>query len=410
MAEKPALLGGTPVRRDPFHGWPVFGDEEERGLIRALRSGKWGKLDGQEAARFEKQFAAYHQARHGIAVVNGTVGLRLALLAAGIEAGDEVIVPPYTFLATASAVVECNAVPVFADLDLATFNLDPAAVEAAVTPRTRAVIPVHFAGLPVDLDAIRAIARRHDLTVIEDAAHAHGAGYKGRRVGAIGHLGMFSFQSTKNVASGEGGIILTNDDELAARCWSLHNCGRVPAGKWYEHETLGGNYRMGEFQGALLCAQWERFEEQAATREDNGRYLAEELAHIPGVHPQARPEWCTRHGYHLFCLRLDPAVIGIRRERFLEALAAEGIPAGAGYAMPLYRQRMFAERRFGPYTGWRASRPDLDYRRESCPHCETICAQQGVWLAQQVLLGTRGDMDDIVRAFAKVAEHRDSLA
>ena len=174
-------------------------------LVRALRSGKWGKLDGTEVAGFERRFAAMHGCKHGIGVVNGTVSLRVALMAAGIRADEEVIVPPYTFLATATAVVEANAVPVFADIDLETFNLDPAAVEAAITPRTRAIIPVHVAGQPAEMDALMAIARKHKLMVIEDAAHAHGAQYQGRPAGSIGHMGSFSFQSTKNLTSGEGG-------------------------------------------------------------------------------------------------------------------------------------------------------------------------------------------------------------
>src|SRR6267142_3585856 len=175
-----ALLGGTPVRTRPFTRWPIFGKAEERRLVGTLRSGKWGRLDGLEVAEFEERFAAMHGCKHGIAVVNGTVSLRIALLAAGIRAEDEVIVPPYTFFSTASAVVEANAVPVFADIDLDTFNLDPRAVGAAITPRTRAIIPVHFAGQPADMDAIMAIAKDHGLIVIEDAAHAHGAAYRGR--------------------------------------------------------------------------------------------------------------------------------------------------------------------------------------------------------------------------------------
>ncbi|MDW8310826.1 MAG: DegT/DnrJ/EryC1/StrS family aminotransferase, partial [Verrucomicrobiales bacterium] len=208
---KLALLGGSPVRTKPFAAWPVFGKPEERALLRVLRSGKWGRLHGPEVERFERRFAAMHGCRHGIAVVNGTVSLRIALQAAGLEAEDEVIVPPYTFFSTASAVVEANLIPVFADVELDTFNLDPRAVEAALTPRTRAIIPVHFAGLPADMDALMAIARKWNLWVIEDAAHAHGASYKNRPVGALGHVASFSFQSSKNLTAGEGGMLTTND-------------------------------------------------------------------------------------------------------------------------------------------------------------------------------------------------------
>src|SRR3954447_19889680 len=196
-----ALLGGKPVRTRPFTASPVFGKAEEERLLRTLRSGQWGRLDGAEVDEFEKRFAALHGCRHGVAVVNGTVSLRIALLAAGIAAEDEVIVPPYTFFSTASAVVEANAVPVFADINLDTFNLDPEAVAAAITPRTKAIIPVHFAGQPADMDPIMAIAERHNLLVIEDAAHAHGASYKNRPAGSLGRMASFSFQSSKNLTS-----------------------------------------------------------------------------------------------------------------------------------------------------------------------------------------------------------------
>ena len=410
MSEALAIHGGRPLRTEPFPAWPVFGEEEEQALIRVLRSGAWGKLDGDEVKRFERRFAEYHQAKHAIAVVNGTAALRLALMAAEIRAGDEVIVPPYTFVATASAVIEANATPVFADIELETFNLDPRAVEAAITPRTRAIIPVHLAGLPCDMETISKIAQRHDLAVIEDACHAHGAEYKGRRVGAIGHMGVFSFQSSKNLTSGEGGIVLTNDDHLAARLWSIHNCGRMPGRAWYEHFMIGGNYRLGEFQGAVLNSQWDRFEQQAETRERNGKYLAEHLARIPGIFPQSRNADCTRHGYHLFALRLDPNTIEVSREVLLDALQAEGIPCVAGYVVPLYRQPMFENQAFGPYTGCRDTGPELDYRNTSCPNCETISSVQGVWLEQRLLLGPKHDMEDIVVAFEKVYENRNRLA
>jgi dTDP-4-amino-4,6-dideoxygalactose transaminase len=410
MTKKLAVAGGSPVRIRPFPAWPVFGEEEERGLLRALRSGKWGRLEGEEVAMFERRFGEYQQARHAVAVVNGTVSLRIALLAAGIQAGDEVIVPPYTFLATATAVVEANATPVFADIQPDTFNLDPAAVEAAITARTRAIIPVHFAGLPVEMEVLAALARRHDLVLIEDAAHAHGAEYRGQRVGAIGQLGSFSFQSTKNLTSGEGGMILTNDEELAARCRSIHNCGRVPGGAWYEHRMMGGNYRLSEFQGAILNAQLDRFDAQAQIRERNGKYLAARLARVPGIRPQSRGSHCTRHGYHLFAFRLEPGVLGISRESFLGALEAEGIPCSGGYVLPLYRQPLFANLAFGPYRGYESARPGLDYRQTHCPRCEAVCSAEGAWLEQRLLLGTQADMDDIVAAFEKVVENRNQLA
>jgi dTDP-4-amino-4,6-dideoxygalactose transaminase len=407
MSQPLAILGGTPVRTRPFTTWPVFGEPEETRLLRALRSGKWGKLNGPEVVEFEQRFAAMHGAKHAIGVVNGTVSLRVALMAVGIKAEDEVIVPPYTFLATATAVVEANAVPVFADIDLETFNLDPKAVEAAITPRTRVIMPVHIAGQPADMEAIMAIAKRHKLVVIEDAAHAHAAHYRQQPAGSIGHLGSFSFQSSKNLTCGEGGIITTSDDALAEACRSIHNCGRISGGLWYEHHVMSANYRLGEFQGAVLNAQLDRLEAQTQTRDRNGQYLAAKLSRLPGIHPQKRPADCTRHSYHLFLFRIDAAAFGAPREAVLQALQAEGIPTSGGYALPLYRQPLFLNRAFGPYLP-NASRT-LDYGKVKCPNCETICRDQGAWFEQSLLLGPQSDMDDIAQAFEKVYAQREAL-
>ncbi|OGV65480.1 MAG: aminotransferase DegT [Lentisphaerae bacterium RIFOXYB12_FULL_65_16] len=411
MASKLAIQGGTKVRTKPYPKWPMAGKEEEDALIRVLRSGTWGCTQGSEVGKFEAAFAKYQDAKHGIAVVNGTVSLRLALMASGIQAGDEVIVPPYTFLATASSVVEANGTPVFVDIHPDTYNLDPDKIEAAITPRTRAIIPVHVAGLAADMDRILAIARRRNLTVIEDCAHAHGATYKGRKVGAIGDMGSFSFQSSKNLTSGEGGIILSDNDTVAAMCRSLHNCGRVEGGTWYGHRNPGGNYRMTEFQGALLSCQLVRLEEQAVTRDANGLYLDKKLAEIPGLQPMARGRFGeTRHAYHLYMFRYDPDTFGgATREAFCKAVSAEGVPCCGGYPVPLYRQPLFAEKHFGPFTGYRSTRPEMDYANVSCPVCEQAC-KAACWITQSVLLGSRADMDDIVAAVAKVYENRAELA
>jgi dTDP-4-amino-4,6-dideoxygalactose transaminase len=408
MNQPLALFGGEKTRTRPFSAWPIFGAEEEERLLRTLRSGKWGKLHGDEVAEFERRFAAMHGRKHGIAVVNGTVALRVALMAAGIQAEDEVIVPPYTFLATATAVLEANAVPVFADVDLETFNLDPAAMEGAVTPRTRAVIPVHMGGQPAEMEPIMRMADRCHLTVIEDAAHAHGAKCGDRPAGSIGHLGCFSFQSSKNLTCGEGGIVITSDDRLAEACRSIHNCGRISGGLWYEHHIMSGNYRLGEFQGAVLNAQLDRLDAQTDTRDRNGRHLAQQLGRIPGIHPQQRPPACTRHSYHLFLFRIDAQAFGAPRGAVLKALEAEGIPVCGGYALPLYRQPLFLNKAFGPYLAQASTK--LDYGKVRCPNCETICSSQGAWLEQSLLLGTPSDMEDIVNAFRKVHAHRARLS
>jgi dTDP-4-amino-4,6-dideoxygalactose transaminase len=407
MATKLALLGGTPLRKRPFTSWPIFGKPEEKRLLRALHSGKWGRLDGTEVALFERRFAAMHGCKHAIGVVNGTVSLRIGLMAAGIQADDEVIVPPYTFLSTASAVVEANAIPVFADVDLETFNLDPKAVEAALTPRTRAIIPVHFAGQVADMDAIMPIARKRKLIVIEDAAHAHGAVFKKRPAGSIGHLGSFSFQSSKNLTSGEGGIITTNDDKLAESCRSIHSCGRIPGGLWYEHHVMSGNYRLGEFQGAILNCQLGRLEAQTRKRDGNGQYLAARLSRLPGLYPQKRIAGCDRHSYHLFMMRVVAEEFGVPRATVIKALQAEGIPCSGGYAVSLSQQPLFRNKAFAPYLPKSSAR--LNYRSAHCPNSDRLCREQTIWFEQRLFLGPRADMDDIARAFEKIYLNRAAL-
>lgn len=401
-----ALLGGPRLRTRPFPSWPIFGEAEEQRLLRTLRSGHWGRLDGTEVSEFEERFAAMHGCAHGIAVVNGTVALRVALLAAGIRDDDEVIVPPYTFVSTASAVIEANAVPVFADIDVDTFNIDPDAVAEAMTPRTKAIIPVHFAGQSADVTRLRDIVSGRDVVIIEDAAHAHGASYKGKPAGSLGDLATFSFQSSKNLTSGEGGIVTTNDGRLADACRSIQNCGRVPEGVWYEHHVVSGNYRLGEFQGAILNCQLDRLEEQTRRRDGNGHYLASRLAGLPGLYPQTRPAECTRHSYHLFMLRVDPSVFGAPRNAILKALDAEGIPCSGGYGFSLPRQPLFRNKAFGPYLADVAAK--LDYTKANCPVSDLVC-EQSIWLGQELLLGSRDDIEDIARAFEKVYEYRESL-
>lgn len=375
-----------------------------------LRSGKWGRHLGTRTDAFEAAFAAYQGARFGVAVMNGSVALRIALLAAGIQEGDEVIVPAYTFIATASAVIESNAMPVFCDIEADTYCLSPACLEQAITQRTRAIIPVHFAGQAAQMDTIMQIAAKHNLVVIEDAAHALGAEYKGKRLGSIGDFGCFSFQASKNLTAGEGGIILTNEDRYERQCRALHTCGRYPERKWYEHFLPGGNYRMTEFQAALLLTQLSRLEKQTERRNRNGLYLNERLSEIPGIRPLKRGWGETRHAYHLYIFRYNTASFdGLPRERFLSALEAEGIPNSAGYGLPLYRQPLFLDRSFGPYTGYRNTQPNLDYATISCPLSERACYEEACWLPQYVLLGTKVDMEDIVLAIEKIYQHRQEL-
>lgn len=403
-----AINGAAPVRTKPFPAWPMNLDESAQAAAETVRSGRWGSIQGEQVRSLEQRFAAFQQAAHGIAVSNGTTALCLALQAIGIEPGDEVIVPAYTFIASASSIVMSNAVPVFVDIDPHTYNLDPDRVEQAVTSRTRAVVAVHFAGLPADMDRLGEIAGRHGLAVIEDAAQAHGARWGGRGVGGIGAIGAFSFQSSKNLNAGEGGIMLTDDDDLAEAARSLADCGHVAPGPRYNHYRMAGNNRMTEIQGAVLLAQMAHLEAQTDLRHANGDYLSERLGAVPGIVPVARPAKCDRHARHIYMFKYSAnAFGGISKTRFIEALRAEGIPASPGYSIPLYKQPVFRNRNYGIYQS--PALTDVDYDALHMPVTERACSSEAVWFTQSVLLGSRDDMDDMVRAVAKIGNHRDEL-
>lgn len=397
-----AINGGEPVRTEPFPAWPVWDESDVQAISETLRSSKWG-IGGTKTEEFEKAFAAFQQARYAVTCVNGTAALEIALRAIGLEPGDEVIVPAYTFIATASACLMVNAVPVFVDIEPDTYLIDPRQVEQAITERTRAVIPVHVAGCPADMDAIMQIARRHGLRVIEDCAQAHGAEWNGRRVGAIGDVGTFSFQSSKNLNAGEGGCCVTDDERLYRRCWSLKNVGRSPDGEWYDHPILGWNYRMTQFQAALLLNQLRRVEAQAALRTQNARQLTERLSKIEGIRPLKVDARVTRHAYHLYVFRYDASAFnGLPREEFVKALNAEGITCSEGYR-PLYREAAFRTPDVYRAALALASRP-IDYDAVHCPVTERVCREEAVWLYQAWLLGGQKEIDDIVNAIVKIKE------
>ena len=402
-----AVGGGTPVRTTSFPSWPVYDADDEKALLNVLHSGRWFLADRVE--EFERVFAAYQDAQYGVSISSGTTALQVALEALGVGAGDEVIVPSYTFVATASAVATVGSVPVFVDVDPETYNIDPASVEAAVTDSTRAVIAVHLAGQPADLDALGQLATKRGIALIEDSAQAHGAAWKGRKVGAVGDLGTFSFKASKNLNAGEGGFITTDDEELANRAWSLHNCGRAREGAWYEHPLVGANYRITEFQAGLLLNQILRLDDQMATRSLNGELLTSLLSQIDGVEPLRVDPRVTRHAYHLYVIRYDADSFGgAPRDRFIEALEAEGIPCSSGYR-PLYGEPAFAAsfRDYPFETAYFDGKPD--YSRFSCPVTERICADEAVWLTQNLLLGTEQDTRDIAAAISKIREHAGQL-
>lgn len=402
--EKLAIEGGAAVRTAPWPAWPVWDAREEQALLDVLRSGHWGMIDGEKVSQFESAWAELHEARYCVSVVNGTAALEIALRALEVGPGDEVIVPPYTFIATASAALLVGAVPIFADIDPETYELDPAAVEVAVSPRTRAIVPVHVGGGPPDLDGILAIARKHGLRVLEDAAQAHGASWKGRPVGALGDLGTFSFQASKNLNAGEGGAIVTDDETLYQRLWSLHNVGRVQSPEWrtrswYQHEILGFNSRLTEFQAAILLAQLTRLDAQMARREAGAAYLDRELVRIGGIRPQRRDPRVTAHAHHLYILRYDPSAFGGHaRDEFLSALRAEGVPCSPGY-VPLHHAPSIKTE--VARLCQRLGRTD-DPLDRPLPVAEHAGYSEGVWLGQRLLLAEEADLGDIPTAIVKI--------
>lgn len=393
MKERLAIDGGRPVRTKPFPAWPQFDQREEQALLHVLHSRNWGFHVGTQVTAFEKIFAEFQDARFGVCVPNGTLGLEMALRALGIQSGDEVITTPYTFIATSDPILMLGAKPVYIDIEPSSWNIDPTLIEAAITEKTKAILPVHLGGRPANMDAILDIARRHNLRVLEDACQAWGAEWCGKRVGALGDLGAFSFQASKNITAGEGGIVLTNDETLAEFCWSFHTVGRTRTGAWYDHEILGTNYRMAEWEGALLLVQLERYSEHVPVREANARYLALLLAQIGGLDALPDDPRVTQHARHLFIAEYDAnAFSGHSRREFLDALRAEGIGACSPGYIPLYRTNAI-RRTMADWFGV----IDLP----NCPLSDRA-AEQAVWLFQYVLLGDRSDMESIAEAVSKI--------
>lgn len=422
-----AIQGGRPVRERPFAEWPVFDGKEEAALLEVLRSGKWWRFafgQGVELAEpeegersqvvlFQEEFARHHDCRFGMAAANGTGTLEIGIRALNPEVGDEIIVPAYTYVASATAVLQNNCVPVFVDVEPDTYNMDAERLDEAVTDRTRAIMVVHFGGQPADMDRILEKAARYNLPVIEDAAHAHGCEWRGKKAGSLGLFSSFSFQASKNMTAGEGGVLCTNDADLAAEFDSLMWAGRKVGRPWYEFHRLGWNYRMTEFQAALLRVQLSRLDEQVAHREKTACYLSQKLEAVQGVRPLVQDERTTRHGYHIYMFRYDEKDTGMARETFLQALNAEGIPAFSGYTFPLYRNPMFLEKRFinGAFPLGTEYHADMDYAacEAKCPVTERACRGEAVWLPQNVFLGDEQDMDDIVQAVKKILAHKDVL-
>jgi len=406
--DKLAILGGTPVKETPFPAWPQYDERERQALLEVLESRQWWRTPGTRTLQFEREFAAYHGAEFGIAVTNGTAALEVALAALGVGPGDEVILPDFTFVATASAILFAGALPVPVDVTADTYCIDPDLVEGAITDRTKAIIGVHLGGHPADMDRLLKIAARHDLRLVEDSSHAHGSEWKGRRVGALGDVGTFSFQQSKLMTAGEGGIILTNDAELERRARSIHDCGRMPGEWFYSHFIYGSNYRLSEWQGAVLSQQLDRLDEQAAVRTRNTALLVQALAQIEGITPQATDPRCTRNGHYGYIFHYDSAAFaGASTERFIQAFNAEGIPTQASYP-PIHEMDVFQSgeyrQRLCPFQR------DKEHAFLSAEYPNTARgAWETVWLPQPVLLGTEEEMAQIVEAVNKIQRHAGNL-
>lgn len=388
-----AINGGDPVRETSFPSWPTLDPKDLETFESIYNSKVWG-VGGKQVPEFANSFAEFQGAKYGVCVNSGTTALYLALKAAGVGPRDEVITTAYTFQATVVAILMTHAVPVFVDTSPDSFLIDASKLEDAVTDRTKAILPVHIAGYPADLDSIIEIAAKHNLRVIEDCAQAHGAEWRGKGVGGWGDFGCFSFQSSKNLCAGEGGIVLTNDRELYERMYSLHNCGRTtPDAEFGNIEPFGANFRMTEWQAGILNSRLTKLESETNHRHMNMRWLDGWFGEIPGIKVTPLDPRATRGGSHGYKAIFDSEEFeNITRETFISAMRAEGIPIGYWYSTPMYRSTFLNSNTFGE---------NLDFSNTDCPETERICLS-GLALGQNVLMGTEDDMEDIIKAAIKI--------
>ena len=424
---KLAITGGTPVRAESELNWPRTTAADIEAVTEALHAPTWCRINGHYANTFEREFADFQGAAYAVAVNSGTSALELGLLALGIKPGDEVILSPYTFMASAASVLVTRGVPVFVDIDSRTYNIDPIRIEEAITNRTFAIMPVHFGGRSCDMDAILEIAQRHDLKVIEDASHAHGANWKGIGLGTMGDVGAFSLGSGKNLTSGEGGILLTNREEIYWRAAELHDLwtgglvqrsgdwggGSFTAGSGWTFPQAAPNYRLAELLAALLGSRLRNLEAETQRRADNGNYLNGLLAETDGVGPLNHDPRITRNSYHIFIFKYwRDAWRDLDRELFVKALKAEGIPAGTGYKKACHRHPLFTDvggRKIWPYNRPMTDRA-VDYTKMDCPQADRVCDAETIWFTGSFMLdGSREEMERVVHAIEKIRRNRDEL-
>ncbi len=425
---KLALHGGEPIRDLPFPKWPEVGQEDEEAVTKVVRGGAWWMYshaaselagdaggEGSQVEAFERAFSRSQHVKFCLATTSGSGALEIACRAIGLKPGDEVITTPYTFIASSSCILNASAIPVFVDVESDSYNINPALVESAITERTRAILPVHFGGNIADMTRLQEIARKHNLRIIEDSAQAQGASLTGDRwAGGLGDLGIFSLQQSKLLTCGEGGLVTTNDPELADLAWSLRHYGREKGGLWYEHFRLGWHYRMTELQGALLVSQLKKLPAQNERRRINVKALFDELKGIPGIEPCKQNPESVNQVFYLVILRYDECSWeGIPKERLLEALQAEGIPCVGGYSFPVYENPLFSNIDFNssasPFKLGRSAPIDFRIYSGACPVAERACRKESLWLTHNLFLGTANDARDIAHAFQKIYENRRDL-
>lgn len=412
IKDKLAINGGDPVRKASWPDWPIWNQDAEEEVIKMLRSGHWWRGSGEYVEEFEKKYAGLMDAKRCLATASGTTALLVATHVMGVDAGDEILVSPYTFIATYNVILMNKALPVFVDSDPETFLINPDKIEERVTDRTSAILPVHIYGLPVDMDSVNAVAKKHGLKVIEDACQAWLAEYKGKKTGTLGDLGCFSFQNSKHIPTGEGGAIVGNDDEIMDRCHAFHNCGRPHGTFQWEapYPTRGSNRRMQQIQAIMLMSQMKRAKSDADVRLRNALYLDKKLKDIPGIIPYKLASGATRSAYHMYPLRYKKEEFNnAPKEKFISALQAEGIPCSGGYG-PQNTYGIIEEALNSRGYKRLFSRERLNrYRDENhLPGNNQLC-EEAVCFYQSLLLGTEKDMDDIASAITKIYENREQL-
>lgn len=414
--QAPAIAGGKPVRSKAWPKWPVWDPKtDEQQVIDVIRSGVWSR--SQLVDEFENRFAQAVGSKRCVTVVNGTNALITSLLQLNIGGGDEVIVPPFTFIATVAAVLATGAIPVFVDTDPETFQINAQKIEEKITPRTRAILPVHICGLPSDMKTIMAIAKKYNLLVVEDVAQAHMAEIEKKQVGTFGNSGCYSFQNSKNFPIGEGGAIVSDDDEFIDKCFSYHNLGRSyrsligERGKGYV--IPGNKLRLTEYQAAIGLTRFRTFQQETDTRNANADYLKAKIRELPGIVPYKVYPGVTRTSLHLFPFRFKKAAFrDLTREEFMRAMIAEGIPCKGGYK-PLnkdpYLKEAFQSKNYQRMYAKETLDIDRYMEENHCPDNDRLCNDEAVWFSQYMLLGNKSDMDDIFNAMVKIYENADKI-